>query len=355
MKLRTIILSFTVLLVAGSAAAQSSCNPLNLHPATVSFAKNQPASQQLTDITFYRTDNVPFDRTVFAYNESGQKKTELMQRWDASSEAWNDISKEDYSYRTGKITVTAYRRVLSEWQVTSTTDITCNSDGRKSYSLKYQWNKETGTLNTEPSERNEWNYDANGRLTEYIMVTAANAVSRILYIYNSDGAISEELYQTLDNSGKIWTDGGKYVYQETGGNSFTATSLFPIDSRWVSDGRIVNIFNDNGSLVRSEYYSDETNSRMSAYSLYSYGAIIDAPDADSQKALAVYPNPVTDVFDVAVDETLKGSEAKLFDASGTLIKSLKTNSLVTSFDVSTLPAGVYFLKVGDLTRKIIKK
>ena len=70
-------------------------------------------------------------------------------------------------------------------------------------------------------------------------------------------------------------------------------------------------------------------------------------------SIRVYPNPVID--QLFIDWTKDKSEtAQLFDATGRILSSIKVQFGTNEVDLSSLPAGQYWLKVGNLHRPILK-
>ncbi|MES2760804.1 MAG: T9SS type A sorting domain-containing protein [Bacteroidota bacterium] len=77
-----------------------------------------------------------------------------------------------------------------------------------------------------------------------------------------------------------------------------------------------------------------------------------------EREISVYPNPANDVlyFNNSKHQDL---HIQLFDQQGKVIDSKITNELLSSFDISGLSAGIYFLKIYTneqvITQKIIKQ
>jgi hypothetical protein len=68
--------------------------------------------------------------------------------------------------------------------------------------------------------------------------------------------------------------------------------------------------------------------------------------------IRVYPNPATTTLSVDQTETI--SPIQLMNAGGQVISSTETTEAHTSIDIATLPAGVYFIKVGNAVGKFTK-
>lgn len=70
-----------------------------------------------------------------------------------------------------------------------------------------------------------------------------------------------------------------------------------------------------------------------------------------QGKIAAYPNPATTTLSV---EGCPRGEVKLFDITGRMVMSQESNGSLT-LDVTSLPQGIYFLRAGAYTAKIVKE
>ncbi|MBL7773221.1 MAG: T9SS type A sorting domain-containing protein [Chitinophagaceae bacterium] len=73
------------------------------------------------------------------------------------------------------------------------------------------------------------------------------------------------------------------------------------------------------------------------------------PPEEETETLIVYPNPTNSKLLIKTVLEYNMSEKRLYDSVGNLRISTKSNAI----DVSGLPRGVYYLKCGDLTRKVV--
>ncbi len=82
----------------------------------------------------------------------------------------------------------------------------------------------------------------------------------------------------------------------------------------------------------------------------STGVDIETTTAD---AVNVYPNPSTDVINIATEGGTTLTQVQLFDITGQLVKSLELESVVNaSLDVSDLPTGIYHLEMNSSEGKL---
>lgn len=71
-----------------------------------------------------------------------------------------------------------------------------------------------------------------------------------------------------------------------------------------------------------------------------------------EQGTKVYPNPTTGIFFV---ETTTATDAQIISISGQVVKSTKLNKGKNEINISNLSAGLYLVKVGDKTFKVLKK
>ena len=74
----------------------------------------------------------------------------------------------------------------------------------------------------------------------------------------------------------------------------------------------------------------------------------------SEKEVAIYPNPVKDVFIIRTDKKLR--EVQLYNAEGKLLKILNSKTI----SINEFTSGNYMIKIlfedgQNITKKIIKK
>ncbi|MDR1726135.1 MAG: T9SS type A sorting domain-containing protein [Bacteroidales bacterium] len=74
---------------------------------------------------------------------------------------------------------------------------------------------------------------------------------------------------------------------------------------------------------------------------------------NAQNKPFIYPNPVTNQLHIENMSMNNATEIKIFNDKGQLLLS-KTITLSHTIDVSSLPVGLYFLKINDVTLKFVK-
>ena len=72
--------------------------------------------------------------------------------------------------------------------------------------------------------------------------------------------------------------------------------------------------------------------------------------------IVVYPNPVSDVINIKMNEQLTGTKLiRLIGPSGNELRKLTTQSLTVELDVAGLPKGIYYLQVIHGNKKWVQK
>jgi fibronectin type 3 domain-containing protein len=76
-------------------------------------------------------------------------------------------------------------------------------------------------------------------------------------------------------------------------------------------------------------------------------------------SIAVYPNPVSNLLTIQVGALNTGAVLQVYNASGVLVKTARLTTSTSLLSVSTLPAGVYYIKIKNgenaAIRKIVKQ
>ena len=62
--------------------------------------------------------------------------------------------------------------------------------------------------------------------------------------------------------------------------------------------------------------------------------------------MAIYPNPATDHISISIQtETMNQAEATIIDTKGNVMLQQSLNQHQTEMNISTLSAGIYFVKI----------
>jgi hypothetical protein len=67
----------------------------------------------------------------------------------------------------------------------------------------------------------------------------------------------------------------------------------------------------------------------------------------------VYPNPFNNKLNITLNNTKQ--TVQIFNALGSLVHSAVIENETTEVDLTNQPSGVYFIKIGSITKKLIKE
>ena len=76
---------------------------------------------------------------------------------------------------------------------------------------------------------------------------------------------------------------------------------------------------------------------------------------DLTDPIVVYPNPAADQINISNFEFGIGQNIEIYNALGEKVISRIPNGIEQNVDVSALPRGLYFVRIGDKVQKFVKK
>ena len=245
---------------------------------------------------------VPYMRRTFTYDENGKKKTVLYEEneemWGDEDPVWNESIKGVYHYNDlGKLDIDS------------------------SFTVSY----ETGEWVY--CDKNTYAYDKNGNIT-----------------------LHEYYYGAADGTRWSISSFDEYEYDPT---TSAAEYVYPINHEivWPKFDNIVN------KRVKEISHQKDDDGIMQLYDTYIYeysptgtSSIETAQVSDSGKML-IYPNPVKESFTLKLED--KRMPVYIYDAEGRLKVSF--SDAEGTLNVSELPTGIYFVKCGKYTTKLVKE
>ncbi|MBO6117746.1 MAG: T9SS type A sorting domain-containing protein, partial [Bacteroidales bacterium] len=80
-------------------------------------------------------------------------------------------------------------------------------------------------------------------------------------------------------------------------------------------------------------------------------------DVNGNASINIYPNPAKDVITLDIEHlTLNNADAVvIFNTAGQVVYKSNIQNQISQIDVSSLKNGVYYIKVGNTTKKLIIK
>ncbi len=173
-----------------------------------------------------------------------------------------------------------------------------------------------------------------------------------LYVYDKNGNVTlHEYYHGVDN-GTRWSISSFEEY-EYDPSKLAAEYIYPVsyESGWPKFDNIVN------ERIKEISHQKDDNGIMQLYDTYAYEysstgtSSIETPQISDSGKLLIYPNPVKESFTLNLED--KYMPVYVYDTEGHL-KVMFSNAEGT-LDVSGLPTGIYFVKCGKHTAKLVKE
>jgi len=287
------------------------------------------------------------NRKEWTYNADGNLIVEATSSWDNNS--WKNFSKYEYDY---------------------------DGDGNRMSKTEFLWNNTVWT-NT---NHVEYAYDAAGNcissIYAYWLNNAWKDNSRVLATYDTDGNQTSEISESWTNNAWVGTYRDDWTYAN--GNMTTHTISYWINNDWGAGFKYELTYNlafaDDDLICPTDYrthnmhvetssYSwdltenDWTATPVSVTSFYWSAKDIDNTGIEQltmdNGQWTIYPNPTKGKLTI-VSDNAGTMPVQIYDIYGREIINSPL-SIVNSIDISHLSNGLYFLKMGNKTVKIIKE
>ena len=105
---------------------------------------------------------------------------------------------------------------------------------------------------------------------------------------------------------------------------------------------------------RVKSYNDTNQSRWSNIVRFETDNSTSVKDNEDNRILRIFPNPVSEILNIIVDNKEYPLDIKIYNLMGNLVLSLQLNCFDDNIDVSNLCSGVYIIAVNDKKRIFIK-
>jgi Secretion system C-terminal sorting domain len=326
------------------------------------------------------------------YNTNDDVLTERNYYWDTLTSTWIGNSfQQNYTYNANNKRILQLQAYLSNGvptdstRTTSTYDVNDNEivNSREGWSASNPvWRNVQKFINTYTSNNQ---LDSSFNLIWNITTLVYDTSYLSTFDYDAQG--NQILYLTQQRNGSVWMNSGKSVNTYDVNNNFITGSYFYWDNMsnsWLETNQSQNTFNGSqvsyslslmynstvGTLINSyqtyyyydvndnlDYYLSESWNNTNAswqfdYKLrYFYDCTPLATEELSTLEMRCYPNPTSDFLTV---ELTTASPIEIVSITGSTMATYPTQ-LLHSVDVSSFPAGIYFVKSGSFIKKFIKK
>ena len=332
-----------------------------------------------------------FDQYTFTYDAHNNMTSELYQFWNGST--WEDSSKNTYIYDANNNLTSDIEQSWngSAW-VNSLKDIyTYDASNNRTSELYQSWNGSVWVNSMQITNI----YDANNNLTSLLWQFWISDVwentELDTYTYDANNNLTSSLYQSWN--GSSWENSQQDTYTYDANNNLTSRLAHTWNgSAWVNYLQSLFTYNANNNLIsefgqswngnawvnywqylynydvdnfpQSYSYKDwnitgtKVTSGDSAY--YYYHTVLGINDLMAQNGnLTVYPNPASTQITIETSTSPAQSQLSIMNLNGEALITRQITEPKTQIDISSLPNGVYFVRVTNdktiVTGKIIKQ
>lgn len=86
---------------------------------------------------------------------------------------------------------------------------------------------------------------------------------------------------------------------------------------------------------------------FSPFAVFDENTSTSVNDVYAKNNISIYPNPANDVLTITFDGNTAGMSAGIYNTTGQLVSTTAVTGNTTAINVSTLPAGVYYIRIGN--------
>jgi hypothetical protein len=274
----------------------------------------------------YNPDGSPTERYCFSY-ENGKCMFYIIQSWRYGS--WNNNAKYLYTYNAQN---NIQQIIIQLYEFEQWVDF---------ITLVYTYNEQNNLA----------------EIMSRISLDYWDNYNKIIYTYDAQSNIAEELLQEWHYS--QWENSEKYSYLYDAQNNMTDQLLEQWKAgQWVNDSKRTYSYNVQNNLT------EELVQWWQAGQWENAGIYINTTDNSIQEnrkesAIKIYPNPTTGELIIEITDQARNDvhSIDIFDVYG---RKLSSNHLIATsshhlINISSLPPGIYIVKIDGVCQKVVKQ
>ncbi len=296
----------------------------------------------------------------YTNNGTGNVVEYISQNWDLQSSTWQRYFKGNHLYDNNRLSETINSSWLNNaWVNQFKTTYFYNASGLLISEISQTWDNTASLwentsrqMNTylpngllESTTSQFWNDDNNQWTNTYLET----------YSYVND-KVSTIVYQIWMQT--LWIDQMRdtYTYNANGDEYTVKEENWELEtSQWENNSLTTNTYDANRNLVEEllQTWEDEAwinESRM----VLTYSGSTGVDDGEST-SVGLYPNPVKDHLVVQFPKASNVASYQVIALSGKTILKDRLQGVTTRINLTTLPDGVYLLKIEDNNHSTVKK
>lgn len=318
-----------------------------------------------------------YNKTTYTYNASNKAIEEVYQEWNSTTNTLENVSKDSYTYTSGKPTeIVYYEWTNPNWVLKDKTVITYNINNLPDGALSYIWDG----MQWVNDSRYSTTYNSNNKLTEDLgeKWTSSNWVNdyKTIYAYDTNNKLVTSRLSLRDVFNTTWVEDNRIDYTlDANGNRITTTYSGSFDSKLEYSydtsslmASFTNPFKDktgidyfaedfphvNKVLGYNEYrYDTQTSSFViNGRTTYNYSNSITLGTENVVKAnfaVTVFPNPTTDFVYIQNSSNTEIDNVLVIDITGKTVLQQEGNG--ATLNIEKLSAGIYILQASSGNEK----
>jgi len=285
-------------------------------------------------------------KNTFSYDANNNQISELIQDWNGN--AWVNFSQKTYTYDANNNQTSGLHQIgngnawENDWQYFCTYD----ANNNQTSALGQGWN---GSVWVNLG-KNTFSYDANNNQTSELYqgwsVSGWVNNKQIIYTYDTNNNQTSALSQFWN--GSTWDDSSQYTFTyDANNNQTSALSQFWNGSAWRNIKQLSYTYDGNNFKITSSarYWNFEGTQIIESDSTRNYfHTVVNGVNelTVSLESITVYPNPSSDkiTFETPVEGYLS-----ILNLNSQELITRQITEPKTQIDISTLPNGVYVVKL----------
>lgn len=123
----------------------------------------------------------------------------------------------------------------------------------------------------------------------------------------------------------------------------------------VEDSLVYFVKNAAGDIYKQIFTGFDGSSTGNVYFRKQLLSLTSIGQTSVNKEITIYPNPSSDVIKVLIKADIVDANINVYDVTGKLVKTIKTNNQLTAISVSNLPKGLYFVNIQNDKQNSVNK
>ena len=302
-------------------------------------------------------------KSLHSNNPDGTVNNTIAQIWDDQDNVWKDMQRITYTYNTAKKVLTAVTEMWtgSDWLNFAKQTNTYDVNNYLTKELSQTWDFVSNWNNVRQSNyTNNPDGTPNQVIDQVWIVIPGNWTDseRSTFTYNASGGVLTELHEVWSTG--TWVNNALYTNTWDLNNRITkelSQAWVTGINNWDNEAQSDYAYNTDGTLYQivSQSWQTDTDTWLNAQRItFTYVPTTGRQEIRERASFILYPNPAGDFVTIRSDYDVHSAKYSLEDQSGKQVITGKLGGTITTLDISRLPAGIYFLRVGERGQNIYK-